>query len=128
MKPQSETRRRGDTETRRFFVPASPRPRVPASLFFLFCALFFSACSELEKPKPEPFYAETTPPPKQEFRWSNGKTPKTFDPALASAPPETDIVRAIYEGLTDTDPKTLKPVPATAERWESSEDFKTWTF
>lgn len=54
--------------------------------------------------------------------------PKSFDPALASAPPETDIVRAIYEGLTDTDPKTLKAVPAVAEKWESSEDFKTWIF
>ena len=97
---------------------------------FCFCLLlmFLSACSELEKPKPEPFYAETTPPPKQEFRWSNGKMPKSFDPALASAPPETDIVRAIYEGLTDTDPKTLKPVSAVAEKWEVTEDFKIWTF
>ncbi len=90
--------------------------------------LFLIGCSELEKPKPEPFYAETTPPPKQEFRWSNGKMPQSFDPALASAPPETDIVRAIYEGLTDTDSKTLKPVPAVAEKWEFSQDFKTWTF
>lgn len=90
--------------------------------------LFITSCSELEKPKPEPFYAKTAPPPKQEFRWSNGKLPKSFDPALASAPPETDIVRAIYEGLTDTDPKTLKSVPAVAEKWEASEDFKTWTF
>lgn len=54
--------------------------------------------------------------------------PKSFDPALAAAPPETDIVRAIFEGLTDTEPKTLQAVPAIAERWEASEDFKTWTF
>lgn len=90
--------------------------------------LFITSCSELEKPKPEPFYAETTPPLRQEFRWSNGKMPKSFDPAVASAPPETDIVRAVYEGLTDTEPKTLKPVPAVAEKWEFSPDFKTWTF
>lgn len=54
--------------------------------------------------------------------------PKSFDPALASAPPETDIVRAVYEGLTDTHGKTLQPVPAIALEWKSSEDFKTWTF
>lgn len=96
---------------------------------WLFIFLFFSAsCSEIQKPETEPFYAETTPPPKQEFRWSNGKMPKTFDPALASAPPETDVVRAIFEGLTDTESKTLKPVPAVAEKWEASEDFKIWTF
>ncbi|HLL99895.1 MAG TPA: ABC transporter substrate-binding protein, partial [Pyrinomonadaceae bacterium] len=97
--------------------------------FLCLCGLvFLSACNELEKPKTEPFYAETAPPPKQEFRWSNGKMPKSFDPAAASAPPETDIVRAVYDGLTDVDPKTLEPVPAIAARWTASEDFKTWTF
>lgn len=54
--------------------------------------------------------------------------PKSFDPATAAAPPETDIVRAVYDGLTDTDAKTLEPVPAVAARWTASEDFKTWTF
>ena len=99
-----------------------------AFLCLICSVLFFSACSELEKPKPAPFYSETTPPPKQEFRWSNGKMPKSFDPALAAAPPETDIVRAVFEGLTDTDPKNLNAVPAVAEKWEATEDFKTWTF
>lgn len=90
--------------------------------------LVFSACSELEKPKPEPFYAETAPPPKKEFRWSNGKMPKSFDPALAAAPPETDVVRAIYEGLTDTDPKDLETIASVAIDWTASDDNKTWTF
>lgn len=89
---------------------------------------FFVACSELEKPKPEPYYAETAPPPIQEFHWSNGKIPKSFDPARAAAPPETDVVRAVFEGLTDTDSKTLKPIPAVAVKWTSSEDKKVWTF
>lgn len=90
--------------------------------------LFLSGCAELEKPKPEPFYAETAPPVKKEFRWSNGKMPKSFDPALAAAPPETDVVRALYEGLTDTHPKTLQTIPAIAIDWSASDDNKTWTF
>ncbi|MEP6900269.1 MAG: peptide ABC transporter substrate-binding protein [Actinomycetota bacterium] len=90
--------------------------------------LFLTACSELEKPKTEPFYSQTVPPQKKEFRWSNGKMPKSFDPALAAAPPETDIVRAIFEGLTDTNSKTLEAIPSVAEKWTASEDFKTWTF
>jgi len=98
------------------------------SLFLLFFVLLFPACSQLEKPKTEPFYAQTAPPQKKEFRWSNGKMPKSFDPARAAAPPETDIVRAVYEGLTDTDAKTLQPVPAIALEWKSSDDFKIWTF
>jgi oligopeptide transport system substrate-binding protein len=90
--------------------------------------VFLSGCSELEKPKTEPFYAQTAPPQKKEFRWSNGKMPKSFDPAMAAAPPETDLVRAVFEGLTDTNSKTLEAVPSLAEKWSSSEDFKTWTF
>jgi len=108
-------------------------PKVNGSLFVYVCisvliVVFFAACSELEKPKPEEYYSETKPPRKQEFRWSNGKMPKSFDPALAAAAPETDIVRAIYDGLTETDPKTLKAIPAIAQEWKSSEDHKTWTF
>lgn len=97
-------------------------------LFLVLFALFLSSCSELKKPKTETFYADDKPPEKKEFRWSNGKMPKSFDPARASAPPETDIVRAIFEGLTDTNAKTLETIPAVAEKWEASEDFKTWTF
>jgi len=127
MKPEGDTatRRHGDTVISFLRVSASPRLHV---LFLFISALFLSACNQLENPKPEPFYAETAPPQKKEFRWSNGKMPKSFDPALASAPPEAAIVRAVYEGLTDTDPKTLAAVPAIAVDWKTSPDFKTWTF
>ncbi|MBD0371199.1 MAG: peptide ABC transporter substrate-binding protein [Pyrinomonadaceae bacterium] len=76
----------------------------------------------------EPFYGRVSVPRTQEFRWSNGGLPQTFDPALAAAPPETDVIRAMFEGLTDYDPKTLAPVPAVAERWESTPDNLEWTF
>lgn len=95
------------------------------------CAIFgvlTLSCSELEKPKTEPFYAQTAPPQVKEFRWSNGRMPKSFDPARAESAPETDIVRAIFEGLTDTDQVTLEAIPAVAEKWTSSADYKTWTF
>lgn len=94
----------------------------------LLSLLFLPACTELEKPKPAPFFTQTAPPKKQELRWSNGKLPKTFDPATASAPPETDIVRAIFEGLTETDPASLEEVIGVAESWSSTDDYKIWTF
>ncbi len=99
-----------------------------AFLSVLAVSLFTLSCTQLEKPEPEPFFAQTTPPKVQEFRWSNGKLPKSFDPALASAPPETDVVRALYEGLTETDPASLQEVAGVAETWSSTDDFKTWTF
>ncbi|HVF30124.1 MAG TPA: peptide ABC transporter substrate-binding protein [Pyrinomonadaceae bacterium] len=108
--------------------PNQPRRfRIAAALLVLL-QIFSAACGELEQPKAEPYYAETIPPRKQEFRWSNGKAPKTFDPALAAAPPETDLVRAVFEGLTELNPETLEAIPAVAEKWSSTEDHKTWTF
>lgn len=106
---------------KRFFV-------VSVSLCLFGLLIFLTACSELEKPKTETFYADSEPPVRQEFRWSNGKMPKSFDPAKASAPPETDVVRAIYDGLTETEPKTLKAIPAISYKWSSSNDYKKWTF
>ena len=74
------------------------------------------------------YYGKIEVPRSQEFRWSDGGLPQTFDPAFAAAPPDTDAVRAIFEGLTDYDPQTLAPVPAVATRWESSSDARGWTF
>ena len=102
--------------------------RSHGSLVCLVAILFCAACNELDKPKTEPYYSGTTPPRKQEFRWSNGKLPKTLDPARATAPPETDLVRAVFEGLTEIDSKTLKEKPAVAQSWTTSEDLRTWTF
>ena len=93
-----------------------------------FAAVLSISCSQLQKPAPEPFFAENQPPKAQELRWSNGKMPRSFDPALASAPPETDVVRALYEGLTEIDPSTLKEVPGVAESWSANPDNKIWTF
>lgn len=77
---------------------------------------------------PAIYYGKVVVPRSQEFRWSDGGLPQTFDPAFASAPPDTDAVRALFEGLTDYDPKTLTPVPGVATRWESSPDNRVWTF
>src|SRR5436190_3490926 len=90
--------------------------------------VFLSSCAELKRPETTPYLAETQPPPKQEFRWSNGGLPKSFDPARASAAPETDVVRAVFEGLTVLDPKTLEAKPGVAEEWAVSNDDRTWTF
>jgi oligopeptide transport system substrate-binding protein len=102
------------------------------AFFVVFCVflwLFTSSCADIQKPRIDQFYGEVKlPQKKQEFRWSNGKLPKQIDPALAAAPPETDLVRAVYEGLTDIDAKTLEVKPAVAESWEISDDGRTWTF
>jgi oligopeptide transport system substrate-binding protein len=76
----------------------------------------------------QPYYGRVVVRSSQDFRWIDGGLPQTFDPAFAAAPPDTDLVRAIFEGLTDYDPQTLAPVPGVATRWESSDEGRTWTF
>lgn len=78
--------------------------------------------------EPSTYYGKIVPQRAQEFRWSDGGLPQTFDPAFAAAPPDTDAVRALFEGLTDYDPQTLAPIPAVATRWESSHEGRVWTF
>ncbi|HEX8398741.1 MAG TPA: peptide ABC transporter substrate-binding protein [Pyrinomonadaceae bacterium] len=109
-------------------------PAIKKRILILLCVcgtglILLSGCGEiLKNPQPVTFVGQNAPPPPKEFRWSNGDLPKTFDPAKAVASPETDFVRAMFDGLTDLDAKTLKPIPAIAAQWESSEDFRTWTF
>lgn len=96
------------------------------------CSLLLALCLThtgcFSTTEPSTYYGKIVPPKTQEFRWSNGGLPQTFDPAFAAAPPDTDAVRALFEGLTDYDPKTLTPVPAVATRWESANDGRVWTF
>ena len=63
-----------------------------------------------------------------DFRFINGTEPKSLDPHVITGQPEGRIADAIFEGLTYRDPKTLKPQPGCAQRWEISEDKKTYTF
>jgi len=99
-----------------------------ARFIVLAVSFLVASCTDSTTPSSSPYFAEVTPPAKRELRWSNGKLPRSFDPALAAAPPEADIVRAIYEGLTTVDPKTFDALPAVAERWLSPDGGRTWTF
>lgn len=94
----------------------------------LLLALMLSHSGCFLDEKLEPYYGRVVVPRSQEFHWSDGGLPQTFDPAFAAAPPDTDLVRAIFEGLTDYDARTLTPVPAVATRWEPSNGGRVWTF
>jgi len=98
----------------------------PICSLLVILSLTHSGCFSGETPST--YYGAIAAPRTQEFRWSDGGLPQTFDPAFAAAAPDTDAVRALFEGLTDYDPQTLSPVPGVATRWESSADGRVWTF
>ena len=58
----------------------------------------------------------------------NGTEPETLDPAIMTGQPEGRLAIALFDGLTSNDPKTAKAIPSIAERWDISEDGKTYTF
>ncbi len=52
----------------------------------------------------------------------------SLDPHLITILPEINVASALFEGLVGVDPVDGHPVPAVAERWETSFDSLTWTF
>ncbi len=57
-----------------------------------------------------------------------GAEPRDLDPHLVTAFTDMQVVLAFFEGLVAVDEVTSRPVPATAERWDVSDDGLTWTF
>ncbi|YCM45887.1 peptide ABC transporter substrate-binding protein [Verrucomicrobiaceae bacterium 227] len=59
----------------------------------------------------------------------NSNEPKGLDPHLVSGVLESNIIRALFEGLCVEDPaKDGQSLPGAALTWEPSEDFTEWTF
>ncbi|MEM7698219.1 MAG: peptide ABC transporter substrate-binding protein [Verrucomicrobiota bacterium] len=63
------------------------------------------------------------------LRLGNGGEPKALDPHLVAAVGDSNILRALYEGLVTYHPSddTLHE-PGVAERWEANEDSTEWRF
>ncbi|MCB1230320.1 MAG: peptide ABC transporter substrate-binding protein [Verrucomicrobiae bacterium] len=59
----------------------------------------------------------------------NGAEPQGLDPHLVSGVIESNIIRALFEGLCVEHPsENGKPLPGVAESWEANERFTDWTF
>lgn len=59
----------------------------------------------------------------------NGAEPKALDPHLVSSVGDSNILRALFEGLVTYHPENDSlNEPGVAERWESNADFSEWRF
>lgn len=74
------------------------------------------------------YFGKTTPPAGQVLRYVTGSEPESLDPQISSGQPEARIYMAIFEGLTDYDPKNMQPIPAIAERWDVNNDSSEFVF
>jgi oligopeptide transport system substrate-binding protein len=66
--------------------------------------------------------------PRADFTFVNESEIKSLDWAVVTGIPEHRIVGSVFEGLTRLDANTLEPLPGVAERWDVSDDKKTYTF
>lgn len=64
---------------------------------------------------------------KQEIVINNGAEPASFDPHRMEGVSEGQIAYQLFEGLVTVD-EDGNDIPGVAESWESTDDFKTWTF
>lgn len=64
---------------------------------------------------------------KQEIVINNGAEPSSFDPHKIEGVPESQVAYQLFEGLVTKDADG-NIQPGVAESWESSPDYKTWTF
>lgn len=59
--------------------------------------------------------------------WNNGQEPTSFDPPIGFDSASWNALNNLMEGLTRLN-ADHEPEPATAEKWDVSEDGKTYTF
>jgi ABC-type oligopeptide transport system substrate-binding subunit len=74
------------------------------------------------------YFGNVRPPVDDVLTYNNGAEPERIDPGVISGQPDGRVARAIFEGLTTPNPKTLEPEPGQAYRWETSPDGRTYTF
>jgi oligopeptide transport system substrate-binding protein len=70
---------------------------------------------------------EACPAGQKCLAFGNDSEPLTLDPGRANLTTEQNVIGDLIVGLT-TDAPDARPVPAIAERWETSPDGLVWTF
>ena len=100
----------------------------PATVGIGLTILCFIAVSCRSAASNEEFFGTTVPPERNILRYVNGDEPESLDPAVSSGQPEARIYLALHEGLVEYDPRTLDPIPALAESWDSNNDSSEFVF
>ncbi len=91
------------------------------SLALAGCALIFSGCDRESK--------VDIATREKILLLGNGGEPKALDPHIVSAVGDSNILRALFEGLVSYSPTSdMEHEPGVAERWEPNNDFSEWHF
>jgi oligopeptide transport system substrate-binding protein len=72
--------------------------------------------------------AYLTQGPEADLVWTAVGEVTTLDPARMTALQDGRVAAALFEGLAVLDPRSLEPRPGVAERWDVSDDGRTYAF
>ncbi len=97
-----------------------------ATVLIIVGCLIAAGC--LASARDKSFFGKTDPPRQNILRYISGSEPETLDPQIPNLQNEARISIAMFEGLTEYDPKTSEPVPALAERWDVNQDWSEVVF
>lgn len=100
--------------------------KVRLGLLLAALALVVAGCAA--SAKNEAFFGKTVPPERNILRYITGDEPESLDPPVSTGQPEARIYMALFEGLVEYAPKTMKPIPAIAERWDTNNDSSEFVF
>src|SRR6185437_7863586 len=89
-------------------------------------AALLTACGQ-STPSQQARNGTAAKPGEMVFNRGNAAEPMSLDPHHVQGNWELNIVGDMMVGLT-TEDADAKPIPGAAERWEQSEDGKSWTF
>jgi len=104
----------------------NPDNKLRLAIFLTAVALVVAGCAA--SANNEVYFGRTVPPQRNILRYVTGDEPESLDPPISTGQPEARIYMALFEGLVEYDVKTMEPMPAIAERWESNKDSSEFTF
>jgi len=96
---------------------------VPIAIFACSLALLLAGCHEDER-----YFGTTTAQYSQRLVFDNQFEPATLDPVAFMITNEANVIEALFEGLTQSDPVTARPMAALATHYEISSDGLEYTF
>ncbi|HWS52558.1 MAG TPA: peptide ABC transporter substrate-binding protein [Pyrinomonadaceae bacterium] len=104
-----------------------PSPKALRAFSLILTAALVAASCTTQASRGE-FFGKIEPPAGQVLRYISGSEPESLDPQMSSGQPEARVHMALYEGLVEYHPQTMKEIPAVAERWVVDEDNMEFVF
>ncbi len=92
---------------------------------FVVLSLILNSCTSSANSR---FYGKTEAPKANILKYISGSEPESLDTQVPTGQPEARVLMAMYDGLLEYHPKTMEPIPAIAESWETSKDGTEYLF